>query len=88
MDDVVTGTASDITRSKTEELRKKILEKEYSQCLDRKKEGIVMYQKYKNKARIARLMNQVTLTGHTAVSWAAAVGSYDIVEVLLSRGIA
>ena len=45
-----------------------------------------MYNLYKSKIRIARLMNQVTLSGHTAISWAAAVGAYDIVDLLLTKG--
>ena len=41
---------------------------------------------YKSKVRIARLLNHVTQSGHTAISWAASYGEYDMVEELLSRG--
>lgn len=41
---------------------------------------------YMDKVRVARLLNEVSMNGHTAISWAAAVGAYDIVEEMLTHG--
>lgn len=38
------------------------------------------------KVRVARLLNEVSMNGHTAISWAAAVGAYEVVEDMLSHG--
>jgi hypothetical protein len=42
--------------------------------------------RFKEKVRVARLLNVVSVNGHTAISWAATLGSFDIVEEMLSRG--
>jgi hypothetical protein len=41
---------------------------------------------YMEKVRVARLLNEVSMNGHTAISWAAAVGAYELVEEMLSHG--
>ena len=41
---------------------------------------------YREKLRIARLLNQVTPTGHTAISWAAAHGNYEALEEIMTHG--
>ena len=41
---------------------------------------------YREKVRVARLLNQVSVNGHTPISWAASMGSYEMVEEMLSRG--
>lgn len=41
---------------------------------------------FREKVRVARLMNTVSANGHTPISWAAAYGAYEVVEEMLSRG--
>lgn len=41
---------------------------------------------FMEKVRVARLMNEVSMNGHTAVSWAAANGAYELVEEMLTHG--
>lgn len=41
---------------------------------------------FREKVRVARLMNRTSVNGHTLISWAAAHGSYDIVEDMLTHG--
>ena len=41
---------------------------------------------FRNKVRVARLLNRVSVNGHTPISWAASLGAFDIVEEMLSRG--
>jgi ankyrin repeat protein len=41
---------------------------------------------FKEKLRITRLLNHVTSSGHTVISWAACHGCYEMVELLLSKG--
>ena len=43
-------------------------------------------QENKERLRVTRLMNQVSPCGHTIISWAAATGSYEVMDHLLSRG--
>ena len=41
---------------------------------------------YREKLRVFRLLDKVTLSGHTAVSWAASLGNMEALEMLLSHG--
>ena len=41
---------------------------------------------FKEKVRVARLLNEISMNGHTAISWAASIGAYDIVEEMLTHG--
>eukprot|EP00605_Chrysophyceae_sp_TOSAG23-4_P001653 GSChrysophyteH1.ASY1.ANO1.1814.1 assembled CDS len=41
---------------------------------------------YREKLRVYRLLNRVTLSGHTALSWAASLGNFQAVDELLSHG--
>eukprot|EP01038_Epipyxis_sp_PR26KG_P005643 gene5643-7790_t len=41
---------------------------------------------FREKVRVARLLNQSCTNGHTLVSWAASVGAYEVVEEMLSHG--
>jgi hypothetical protein len=41
---------------------------------------------FMEKVRVARLLNEVSMNGHTAISWAAANGAYELVEEMLSHG--
>ncbi len=67
---VTDDTASDIKRAKTEAMRKGILDKELATTVKLQRKAEKAAAMYKNKLRIARLLNETTLTGHTAISWA------------------
>jgi len=41
---------------------------------------------FREKVRVARLLNRVSVNGHTPISWAASLGAYEVVEEMLSRG--
>jgi ankyrin repeat protein len=41
---------------------------------------------FREKLRVFRLLDKVTLSGHTALSWAASLGNMDALEMLLSHG--
>lgn len=41
---------------------------------------------FREKVRVARLLNHMTPNGHTAISWAASYGNFSAVEDLLSHG--
>ena len=41
---------------------------------------------FREKVRVSRLLNHMTPSGHTAISWAASYGNYAVVEDLLSHG--
>ena len=41
---------------------------------------------FREKLRVFRLLNKVTLSGHTAISWAASLGNYEALDELLSKG--
>lgn len=41
---------------------------------------------YREKLRVSRLLNKICAGGHTAISYAAALGNYDAVELLLTHG--
>ena len=43
-------------------------------------------KEYREKLRIFRLLDKVTLSGHTAVSWAASLGNIEALDCLLSHG--
>ena len=43
-------------------------------------------KRYREKLRVARLLSKVTTSGHTAISYAASLGNFDAVELLLSHG--
>ena len=66
--------------------KQKIAEKNLIRNIKESKRAMDRIKLYKSKVRIARLLNHVTQSGHTAISWAASYGEYDIVEELLSRG--
>ncbi len=40
----------------------------------------------REKVRVARLLNLISVNGHTPISWAASLGNYEVVEELLSHG--
>ena len=41
---------------------------------------------FREKVRVARLLNTVSVNGHTPISWAAANGNYEVVEEMLTHG--
>jgi ankyrin repeat protein len=43
-------------------------------------------KKYREKLRVWRLMNQVTASGHTAISWAATRGNFEAMDAMLLHG--
>ena len=43
-------------------------------------------QAMREKLRVIKLLNVVTDSGHTALSWAAAYGQYDTVDLMLRTG--
>lgn len=62
------------------------VERDYIQAMKTAKFYHDKVSAFKEKVRVARLMNNVSVNGHTPISWAAAYGAYDIVEEMLSRG--
>lgn len=43
-------------------------------------------KRFREKLRVARLLSKVTTSGHTAISYAASLGNFAAVELLLSHG--
>ena len=41
---------------------------------------------FREKLRVIRLLNQVSESGHTAASWAASLGAYNILDLLMQHG--
>ena len=70
----------------TEAARQKMIEAEMIQEQKRSAKYKDRIEKFRERLRVAMLLNKVTASGHTAISWAAAHGTYDIMEGLLSRG--
>jgi ankyrin repeat protein len=70
----------------TEAARQKMIEAEMIQEHKRSAKYKERIEKSRERLRVAMLLNKVTASGHTAISWAAAHGTYDIMEGLLSRG--
>lgn len=62
------------------------LEKDYIKFLKKSRFLHEKVEVFKNKVRVARLMNHLSVSGHTAISWASSYGLYDMVELMLSRG--
>lgn len=62
------------------------IEKTYLQYLKKSKFFHDKVKVFREKTRIARLMNIVAVNGHTMISWAASYGNFDMIEVMLSRG--
>jgi ankyrin repeat protein len=85
----------DSKKAQTEVLKQKyetvsskyfMLQSEINSALTRVRKATVKVDSYRDRLRIARLMNQVSSSGHTVMSWAACHGAYEMVEVLLSKG--
>lgn len=75
----------------TEEYEKQIAirqkqEKEYIKLLKRSKFLQEKLTTFRDRVRIARLMNFVSVNGHTLISWTAVYGNFEVMEVMLSRG--
>jgi hypothetical protein len=41
---------------------------------------------YREKVRVCRLLNQVSVNGHTLISWASSLGCYEVVEYMIAHG--
>jgi ankyrin repeat protein len=61
-------------------------EKEYIKLLKRNKFIQEKLFIFRDRVRIARLMNFVSVNGHSLISWTATYGNYEVMEALLSRG--
>jgi ankyrin repeat protein len=61
-------------------------EKDYIKLLKKSRFLHEKVEIFKNKVRVARLMNHLSVSGHTALSWASSYGLYDMVELMLSKG--
>lgn len=70
----------------TEAARQRMIEAEMIQEQQRSTKYKDRIEKFRERLRVAMLLNIVTASGHTAISWAAAHGTYEIMEALLSRG--
>lgn len=66
--------------------RRAAAEKELIECMKRARCLELTVKQFREKVRVARLLNQVSVNGHTLISWAAANGAYEVVEETLSHG--
>ena len=63
-----------------------MLEKDLTNKLKNNRLILRKAHRYREKLRVAKLLNEVSASGHTAISWAASYGYFEGVDLMLLHG--